>query len=265
MSAQLIDLMLEAARAAATAIMEVYLDDFTSEAKADGSPVTVADQRAESIILDHLSSTHLPVLAEESVAGGHQPVLGDHFFCVDPLDGTKEFLKRNGEFTVNIALIENGRPTHGVVLAPATGQTYIGTPDGAWEITSRNERVRLITTPGGDRRVVASRSHGHSALDDFCAALQVVEDVSVGSSLKFCLVAAGQAQLYPRFTPTSEWDTAAGQAVLEAAGGAVLTLDGQPLTYGKGGDNLNPFFIAAASPALAARGAAAMRAALAKG
>ena len=204
-------------------------------------------------------STDLPILAEESVAAGIVPRLGNRFFVVDPLDGTKEFLKRNGEFTVNIALCEGGRPTHGVVVAPATGATFVASPDGAYEITGRDEREKLRTSTDGPMKVVASRSHGHGALEGFCQTFQVVEDVSVGSSLKFCLVAKGEAQLYPRFTPTSEWDTAAGQAILEAAGGSVLCLDGTPLAYGKGGDNLNPFFIAAASPDLAQRGAAEMR------
>jgi len=260
----LLDLMLDAARAASTVIMDVYLSDFDHESKSDGSPVTIADQRAEAVILERLAATGIPVLAEESAAAGVVPTLGDRFFVVDPLDGTKEFLKRNGEFTVNIALCEGGRPVLGVVLAPATGATFVGGPDGAFEVTERDVREPLRTVGDGPMKVVASRSHGHDALEGFCESFQVVEDVSVGSSLKFCLVAKGEAQLYPRFTPTSEWDTAAGQAVLEAAGGAVLALDGAPLRYGKGGDNLNPFFIAAASPELAARGAAEMRKLLAR-
>ncbi|MGN6159107.1 MAG: 3'(2'),5'-bisphosphate nucleotidase CysQ [Devosia sp.] len=260
MTQDLLALMLDAARAASTAIMDVYLSDFEHVSKADGSPVTVADQRAEAIILEKLASTGIPVLAEESAAAGVVPTLGERFFVVDPLDGTKEFLKRNGEFTVNIALCEGGKPTYGVVLAPATGATFVASPDtGAVEITNRDEHLALRTVPDGPMRVVASRSHGHDALDGFCQTFQVVEDVSVGSSLKFCLVAKGEAQLYPRFTPTSEWDTAAGQAVLESAGGSVVCLDGSPLRYGKGGDNLNPFFIAAATAELAQRGAAEMR------
>lgn len=260
---QLLDQMLAAARAGAAAIMEVYLDEFDVYHKLDGSPVTIADQKAEKVILAALASTGIPFLAEESVAAGHVAELGDRFFCIDPLDGTKEFLKRNGEFTVNIALIENGRATRGVILAPASGATYLGGPDGAFEITSRNDVVPLHTNPNPPMRVVASRSHGHEALKGFCDSLLVTDDVSVGSSLKFCLVAKGEAQLYPRFTPTCEWDTAAGQAILEAAGGGVLTVDGAPLTYGRGGDHLNPFFIAAATPELAAKGASEMRKALA--
>jgi 3'(2'), 5'-bisphosphate nucleotidase len=260
---QLLDLMLMAARAAAAEIMEVYLDELDVYRKDDGSPVTIADQKAEKVILATLKSTGIPFLAEESISAGHVPELGDRFFCIDPLDGTKEFLKRNGEFTVNIALIENGRATHGVILAPASGATYLGGPGGAFELNYRNERLPIATNPNPPMRVVASRSHGHEALKGFCDALIVTDDVSVGSSLKFCLVARGEAQLYPRFTPTCEWDTAAGQAILEAAGGAVLTVSGAPLTYGRGGDHLNPFFIAAASPELAVRGAAEMRKALA--
>lgn len=256
---ELLPLMLDAGRAGAAEIMDVYAGDFEHVSKEDGSPVTVADQRAERVILDLLAPTGLPYLAEESVAGGHDPALGELFFCIDPLDGTKEFLKRNGEFTVNIALVERGRPIAGVIIAPATGEVYVGGPDGAFEINARNERAPLRTNAGHPRRVVASRSHGHEALGGFCDRFQVVDDVSVGSSLKFCLVASGKAQLYPRFTPTSEWDTAAGQAILEAAGGAVFAIDGMPLTYGRGGDHLNPFFLAAADADLASRGTAEMR------
>lgn len=256
---ELMPMMLDAARAGAAEIMAVYVGDFEHEAKADGSPVTLADERAERAILDLLAPSGLPSLAEESIANGDEPVLGQRFFCIDPLDGTREFLKRNGEFTVNIALIEERRPIAGVIIAPATGATWIGSPQGAFEINARGERQPLRTRAGHPRRVVASRSHGHEALSGFCDAFQIVGDLSVGSSLKFCLVASGEAQLYPRFTPTSEWDTAAGQAILEAAGGAVLTLDGQPMTYGRGGDHLNPFFIAAADHDLALRGAAEMR------
>ncbi|MEO6395188.1 MAG: 3'(2'),5'-bisphosphate nucleotidase CysQ [Devosia sp.] len=255
-----LDLMLDAARDAAAAIMEIYLGEFGASHKDDGSPVTLADHRAEEIILARLAPTGIPVLAEESVAAGRIPELGQRFFCVDPLDGTKEFLKRNGEFTVNIALIEAGRPIAGVVIAPATGASFIGGPDGAFEIDARDQRLPLRTRCEGPMKVVASRSHGHAALKGFCEKFEVVEDLSIGSSLKFCLVAQGQAQLYPRFTPTAEWDTAAGQAVLEAAGGAVLTLDGEPLRYGKAEARfLNPFFLAAADAALAARGAKEMR------
>jgi len=258
-----LELMLTASIAASKVILDVYSRPIEAVHKSDGSPVTEADQKAETEILRHLAATGVPVLAEESVSEGRIPALGERYFVVDPLDGTKEFLKRNGEFTVNIALVENGRPVEGVVLAPATGATFLGGRDGAFAGTIVDgafaDRRQIHTRPQGPLRIVASRSHGHEALATLCETLQVVEDVSIGSSLKFCLVAQGDAQLYPRFTPTCEWDTAAGQAVLEAAGGAVLTLDGQPLRYGNVDRNfLNPFFVAAATPELATIAAAEM-------
>jgi 3'(2'),5'-bisphosphate nucleotidase len=260
----LIDTMLEAAMAASEVILEVYGRPFDAREKSDGSPVTEADGRAEELILARLAPLDIPVLAEESVAAGRIPQLGARFFVVDPLDGTKEFLKRNGEFTVNIALVEDGYPRLGVVLAPVGGAIYWTGPEGAMGgqvVDGRIADVRRIAVhPARPLRIVASRSHGHAALAELCALMQVGEDVSVGSSLKFCLLADGQAQLYPRFTPTSEWDTAAGQAVLEAAGGVVLRMDGDRLDCGHAETNfINPFFVAAADPASAAEAAAIMR------
>ncbi len=256
-------LALDAAIAAARVILDVYARPIASVAKLDGSPVTEADAAAEAVILDLLRPTGIPVLGEESVAAGVIPVLGDRYFVVDPLDGTKEFIKRNGEFTVNIALVEHGVPVLGVVLAPVTGETFIGDATGAWFCDTRTgsavEKLRISVASAGRPRIVASRSHGHAAVAALCEALDVETDVSVGSSLKFCLLARGDAQLYPRFTPTSEWDTAAGQAVLEAAGGAVVTLDGERMRYGK--DDLaflNPYFVAASSRELAQRAAVEM-------
>lgn len=259
----LLPVMLKAALAAGQVIDTVYARPFTAEHKADGSPVTEADAAAEKVILDMLAPTGIPVLAEESASAGRIPHLGRRFFVVDPLDGTKEFIKRNGEFTVNIALVEDGRPVMGVVLAPALNEAYSGGPDGARYYRLAEGAYAssdtITVADGAPMRVVASRSHGHAALARLCDSLAVEEDVSVGSSLKFCLLARGAARLYPRFTPTCEWDTAAGQAVLEAAGGAVLTLDGQPLAYGKAGtDYLNPFFVAASSQTLATSAAAEM-------
>ncbi|HEV7344698.1 MAG TPA: 3'(2'),5'-bisphosphate nucleotidase CysQ [Devosia sp.] len=256
-------LVLEAGIAAGRVILDVYARPITAVTKADGSPVTEADAAAEAVILALLKPTGIPVLGEESVAAGVVPVLGDRYFVVDPLDGTKEFIKRNGEFTVNIALVEHGVPVLGVVLAPATGDTFIGDRSGAWFCNTRTEqstqKAKISVSSAGNLRVVASRSHGHAALAALCQTLNVEADVSVGSSLKFCLLARGDAQLYPRFTPTSEWDTAAGQAVLEAAGGAVVTLDGARMRYGKGNDAfLNPYFVAASSAELARRAAAEM-------
>jgi 3'(2'), 5'-bisphosphate nucleotidase len=256
-------LALQAAVAASRLIMDVYARPIATEFKADGSPVTEADAAAEAVILDFLRPTGIPVLGEESVAAGIVPVLGERYFVVDPLDGTKEFIKRNGEFTVNIALVEHGIPVLGVVLAPATGETFIGDASGAWLCNTEHGvpdgRQRIAVTSPDRPRIVASRSHGHAALAALCETMNVETDVSVGSSLKFCLLARGDAQLYPRFTPTSEWDTAAGQAVLEAAGGAVVTLDGARMRYGKHELGfLNPYFVAAASEPLAQRAASEM-------
>ncbi|MGV8832778.1 MAG: 3'(2'),5'-bisphosphate nucleotidase CysQ [Devosia sp.] len=262
--AALTTLVLEAAMAAGRVILEVYESPFIAVDKADGSPVTEADQAAEAIILKHLAPTGIPVLGEESVAAGIIPELGTRYFVVDPLDGTKEFIKRNGEFTVNIALVEHGVPVMGVVLAPVSGETFVGDASGAYGCSTLlgvvADKHVIAVSDTGPMRIVASRSHGHAALASLCETLDVISDISVGSSLKFCLVARGDAQLYPRFTPTCEWDTAAGQAVLEAAGGAVVTLEGEPLRYGKAAQAyLNPYFVAAATLALAQRTAAEMR------
>lgn len=256
-------LALEAAIAAARVINSVYSRPIAAELKSDGSPVTEADAAAEAVIIEYLRPTGIPILGEESVAAGIIPKLGERYFVVDPLDGTKEFIKRNGEFTVNIALVEHGVPVMGVVLAPVSGETFVGDAAGAWEFNTLSgaavDKRLLASVMAAPLRIVASRSHGHAALASLCETLEVESDVSVGSSLKFCLLARGDAQLYPRFTPTCEWDTAAGQAVLEAAGGAVVTLDGAPMRYGKHNAGfLNPFFVAAADLPLAQKAAAEM-------
>ncbi|WP_224701801.1 3'(2'),5'-bisphosphate nucleotidase CysQ [Devosia aquimaris] len=259
----LTDLAVKAAIAAAQVILDVYSRPISAVSKSDGSPVTDADAAAEAVILEHLRPTGIPVLGEESVAAGIVPNLGRRYFVVDPLDGTKEFIKRNGEFTVNIALVEDGVPVMGVVLAPVTGETFVGDASGAYSGNSLSGQLvghhPISVASTLPLRIVASRSHGHAALARLCETLEVDSDVSVGSSLKFCLLARGDAQLYPRFTPTCEWDTAAGQAVLEAAGGAVVTLDGLSMRYGKGDlAFLNPYFVAASNLALAQRAAAEM-------
>lgn len=264
MTMTLTEQMNAAAIAAAKVILEVYGTDFSALEKGDGSPVTEADQRAEAVILAALAATGIPVLGEESVAAGIIPDLTGDFFVVDPLDGTKEFLKRNGEFTVNIACCVTGRPVRGVVLAPATGAIYWGGPEGAFAGRVVGDSVTdirsLSVSAKRPIRVVASRSHGHAALGALCERFDVSEDVSVGSSLKFCLLAEAKAELYPRFTPTCEWDTAAGQAVLEAAGGAVISIDGRPLDCGHTDRKfLNPFFVAASSRTLAEEAAVEMR------
>lgn len=248
----LTNLMLRAARAAGAEILKHYNDaGLGIERKDDGSPVTRADQNAEAIIINSLEETGIPILGEESVAAGHIPELGNRFFVVDPLDGTKEFIKRNGEFTVNIALVEDGIATAGVVTAPALGLEFYADETGAFEMRD-GAAVQIFANPNGARHIVASRSHGHKALNRLCEAMEIEKDISVGSSLKLCLVAKGDAILYPRFTPTCEWDIAAGQAILERAGGVVLTLDGPPLRYGKRDKQFyNPFFVAGADEKIA--------------
>jgi 3'(2'), 5'-bisphosphate nucleotidase len=235
------------AQRAGGAIMAVYVTDFAVRDKADASPVTVADEAAEKIILQDLTqfAPGIPVVAEESVAAGKVPVVAERFFLVDPLDGTKEFISHRDEFTVNVALIENGEPVLGVVYAPARHELYWGDvrakkaghigadPDGT--MPSLGAAISARIAPPRGLVAVASRSHRTPETDAFLANYPVTEFKSVGSSLKFCLVAAGQADLYPRIGTTMEWDTAAGQAVLMAAGGSVRTLEGTPFRYGKPG------------------------------
>jgi 3'(2'), 5'-bisphosphate nucleotidase len=241
------DLVALAERAGAV-ILGYYPGDVQARLKADASPVTVADEAAEAVILAGLAALtpEIPVVAEETVAGGHLPELGQQpFWLVDPLDGTKEFLSRNGEFTVNIALIEGREPTLGVVLAPALGQVWWGASRlGA--MTRNGGGARAIACrrrPAAGAVAVASRSHADPATEAFLDREDVAERISAGSSLKFCLVAEGLADLYPRFGPTMEWDTAAGHAVLAAAGGRVTTPDGAPFLYRKPGFR-NQAFIA---------------------
>lgn len=254
-----VQILLAIAQLAAQDIMAVYASDFAVATKADLSPVTEADALAEKTILKGLARhwPDIPVLAEEQTAAGVIPILGKRFFLVDPLDGTKEFLSRNGEFTVNIALIENALPVCGVVYAPAINRMFWGDkPTGAAMATlaptdsligMKWQEIKVRPAPGDGLTVVASRSHSDEATEAFLAKHNVKKRTSAGSSLKFCLVAAGEADLYPRFGRTMEWDTGAGQAVLEAAGGKVCQQDGKPLIYGKvkrGFDN--PAFIASA-------------------
>jgi 3'(2'), 5'-bisphosphate nucleotidase len=236
--------VLAAARAAGDAVLEVYGQDFEARSKADGSPVTEADERAQEIIVARLA-TDLPIVAEEDAARSDEPPAGS-FWLVDPLDGTKEFLSRNGEFTINIALVEDAVPVLGVVLAPALGRLFAAAPGQTPFVeddSGRREIFARVVPPEG-ATVVSSRSHGDAeALARFVGSRPVAASVSAGSSLKFCLLAAGEADIYPRFGRTMEWDTAAGDAVLRAAGGIVTDLDGRPLRYGKPGFE-NPHFVA---------------------
>jgi 3'(2'), 5'-bisphosphate nucleotidase len=237
-------------RDAGQLIMDIYATDFDVSAKGDASPVTEADQRAETLILAGLKklAPDVPVVAEEAVAAGHIPNVSDRFFLVDPLDGTKEFISRNGEFTVNIALISQGVPVLGLVYAPAVGRMFTGAIGlGAWLEDAQGQRpIRCRPVPPEGLTVVASRSHGdEAALDALLSGRKVAARTNAGSSLKLCLVAAGEADLYPRLGRTMEWDIAAGDAVLRAAGGSVRRVDnGGLLAYGKPGFD-NPHFVAA--------------------
>jgi 3'(2'), 5'-bisphosphate nucleotidase len=248
-SAGLIDMVRAAALNAGTTILEIYAQPFAVQQKADASPVTLADQLAEAAIVEALrkATPDIPIIAEELTAAGHLPAAAPaRFWLVDPLDGTKEFIARNGEFTVNIALIENGLPILGVVHAPAQGVTYWADAGVAKRQRGREAPQALAAraVPPAGAIVVHSRSHGDDKrLDRYVAALPQAERRLSGSSIKFCLIAAGEADLYPRFGRTMEWDTAAGQAVLHAAGGSVATLAGAPLRYGKRGFE-NPDFVA---------------------
>lgn len=237
------------AREAGRLIMDIYRVPAAVRAKPDASPVTDADERAEALLLHGLRqlSPNIMAVAEEQVAAGRQPYApGGSFWLVDPLDGTREFIQRNGEFTVNIALVVEGEPVLGVVHAPALDRMFSGGAGlGAFVEEGGARRPLAVRRPPPDGlTVVGSRSHGDaSAMDAFLADRRVQCFRPAGSSLKFCLVAAGEADLYPRLGRTMEWDTAAGDAVLRAAGGAVATLDGQPLRYGKSGYE-NPHFVA---------------------
>ena len=224
-----------------------YYGTAEAKLKSDGSPVTAADQAAEDIILAALAdlTPEIPVIAEEAMAKGQAPdVVGHRFWLVDPLDGTREFLSGNGEFTVNIALIEDGQPILGVVVAPALGQSYGGHGPGTATIADADgERpIQVRAVPAEGETVVGSRSHGDAeAMERFLGHRKVAAFRAAGSSLKLCLIARGEADLYPRFGPTMEWDVAAGHAVLLAAGGQVLTAEGGAFLYGKPGYRNEPF------------------------
>jgi 3'(2'), 5'-bisphosphate nucleotidase len=239
--------LIATAQRAGGAILSVYATDFSVRDKADASPVTAADEAAEKIILADLAliAPDVPVVAEESVAAGRVPVIASRFFLVDPLDGTKEFISHRDEFTVNIALIEDGEPVLGVVLAPARGELYWGDvraqragrleadPDGT--MPSLGSAIQARQPPPRGWTAVASRSHRTPETDALLSNYPITEFRSIGSSLKFCLLAAGQADIYPRVGTTMEWDTAAGHAVLSAAGGSVTGLEREPFRYGKAG------------------------------
>lgn len=247
--------VLAIARDAGREIMRIYRSaDFQVEVKADNSPLTAADRAAHQAIAAGLArlTPALPLWSEESATVPWETRRHwREFWLVDPLDGTREFIKRNGEFTVNIALVREQVPVLGVVYAPALERAYAGsTGGGAWRSDGdeppRPIHVRAVA--GGPVRVAGSRSHRGDSLDGFLRRVGPHEMVSMGSSLKFCLVAGGEADVYPRLGPTSAWDTAAGQAVLEAAGGGVTDLDGVGLRYNAVPAVLNPHFLATGGP-----------------
>jgi 3'(2'), 5'-bisphosphate nucleotidase len=252
------------ALAAGPVVMNEYAKGCEVRTKRDASPVTIADEKAEELILGLLRAraTAIPIVAEESIARGDKTAIGDSFILVDPLDGTREFIACNGEFTINIALVRDKTPVAGAVYAPALGRLWfggergfvcevaVGAPlpeKGAWRpIETRRAPVRELVA-------LASRSHCDPATEAFLARLSIGERRSAGSSLKFCALAEGVADVYPRFAPTMEWDTAAGDAVLRAAGGCVLAVEGGPLLYGKKGADLrNGGFVAWGDPRFAA-------------
>jgi 3'(2'),5'-bisphosphate nucleotidase len=254
----------KATLAAGPAVMEEYERGCDVASKADGSPVTSADHRAEVIICEYLASLAPmpPVCAEEAVAGGAQPHVAERFLLVDPLDGTREFLAGNGEFTINVALVERGAPIAGAVYAPAIGRLWVG-GEAAFTCEARagaelpgqesRRRIRARSAPTS-LIAFASRSHLDPESDSFLKRLPIGETRFAGSSLKFCLIAEGLGDVYPRFAPTMEWDTAAGDAVLRAAGGGVLDPSGRPLLYGKAESGLrNGPFIAWGDAAAAER------------
>jgi 3'(2'), 5'-bisphosphate nucleotidase len=235
--ARLLDDLAEAAREAGEAIREIVRRGFETESKQDSSPVTEADRAAELIILAALTraAPGVPVIAEEEVAAGRIPSHGETYFLVDPLDGTKEFVRGGDDYTVNIGLIEKRRPTLGIVFAPATGRLHGGCAgSGAWVDRGAGRETICSRARGERMTAVASKSHLNQATIDYLQeAVGICDYIAVGSSLKFCVLAEGQADIYPRAAPTSEWDTAAGHAILLAAGGLVDGPDGTPLTYGK--------------------------------
>ena len=258
--AALAEALLPAVLAAGRLEMGYFAGEVAVESKADCSPVTAADREAEAILVKalHEAAPGVPVIAEEAAARGHTPAASDLFFLVDPLDGTREFVARRPEFTINIGLVAAGRPVFGIVYSPASSDFFVTlapgraasaviAPDAKVSSLAGCALVPLATREPDAACLVAieSRSTRNAATERFIQGLGVRQTLTSGSSIKFCIIARGDADLYPRLGETSEWDTAAGQAILEAAGGAVCTLDGAPLTYGKAARAyINPHFVA---------------------
>ena len=241
--------IVDIARQAGEQILAVYATDFEVQTKADTSPLTAADLAAHDTIVAGLRelTPDWPILSEESAEIGFEIRSGwSHYWLVDPLDGTREFVERNGEFTVNIALIDNHRPVLGVVHVPVSGRDYYACKEsGAWRKDPGEEPVSIQASSRCQRpvRIVGSKSHRGSSLNAFLEYLGEYEFIPMGSSLKICLVADGSADVYPRLGPTSEWDTAAAQAIVEIAGGQMTDIAGKAIRYNRKADLLNPFFL----------------------
>ena len=244
----LIDPVVALAEQAGKAILEVYASDFEVQSKDDDSPLTQADLASHHCIVAGLEALTpgMPIISEESgLPGFEERSQWDRYWLIDPLDGTKEFVNRNGEFTVNIALIDQQKPVLGVVYVPVQDVSYLGCEGYGAERRNADgsvEGIHVSTTSSDPVRIVGSRSHRGASLDAYLENLGNCEMIPMGSSLKFCVIAQGGADLYPRLGLTSEWDTAAAQAVVEQAGGSVVTLDGKPMKYNTKSDILNPFF-----------------------
>ncbi len=244
----LIDPVVALAEQAGHEILEVYSSDFEVQSKQDDSPLTKADLASHHCIVAGLESLTpgMPIISEESgLPGFEERRQWERYWLIDPLDGTKEFVNRNGEFTVNIALIDNQKPVLGVVYVPVQDKTYLGCEGYGAERRDTDgsiETIQVAATSANPVRVVGSRSHRGASLDAYLESLGECDMIPMGSSLKFCVIAEGGADLYPRLGLTSEWDTAAAQAVVEQAGGSVVTLDGKPMKYNTKPDILNPFF-----------------------
>jgi len=257
-------LLARIALAAGPAVMDEYAHGGPARAKGDGSPVTAADEKAEATIRERLAAwaAPIPIVAEEATAAGAPMIVAERFVLVDPLDGTREFIARNGEFTVNVALIERGRPIAGAVYAPALARLWFAgarafacaAPVGADLPPPEAWRALKVRAAPPALTALASRSHCDAPTEAFLAGLPIADRRSAGSSLKFCVIAEGEGDVYPRFGPTMEWDTAAGDAVLRAAGGTTLAVEGGPLLYGKIAAGLrNGGFIAWGDPRAAHR------------
>ena len=247
--ANLVEPLSELAQSAGNAILEIYYSDFDVLEKDDNSPLTQADLNAHHIIIDGLRkiTPSIPIISEETpLQSFEKRKTWQQYWIIDPLDGTKEFVKKNGEFTVNIALIDNHKPVLGIVYVPVSMKTYIGCEGFGAQIIDPDVGKKIIQVtekPNQKLRIVGSRSHQGKTLKKFLSQIEEYELKPIGSSLKFCLIAEGLADIYPRYGPTSEWDTAAAQAVVEQAGGMVLKTDGNPLLYNTKDNILNPNFV----------------------